>query len=227
LNLCRERVYPEISRATSKQINDILTPNRPQACLFKSLPFLYSSYRLHVSETYCQQCTANDVQTRSRDLYQTLTADLITGAESSRSERPSASQETKVHQRVKKKPARSKSCVTFSKAPIIHGGELLSPSPNHQVRGPPIFSCPRMLIQYKRSQPPYPPAVRFIHNLRTRRVRMAGIYLPVHKVTITVRHCDMVLLFISYKFRKLGLPNLMRKQLYWKYDFKDAIFCFA
>jgi hypothetical protein len=109
----------------------------------------------------------------------------------------------------------------------MHGGELLSPSPDHEVEGPPLFSCPRMLIQYIRSHPPYPLAVCFIRNLRTRRFLVAEIHLPVYKVTVSVRHCDMVLLFVSYQIRKVGLPRLMRKQFYWKYDFRDAIFCFA
>jgi hypothetical protein len=32
---------------------------------------------------------------------------------------------------------------------------VVSPSPNHQAGGPPLVSCPRLLMQYIRSYPPY------------------------------------------------------------------------
>jgi hypothetical protein len=38
----------------------------------------------------------------------------------------------------------------------FHGEELLAPRPNPQVGGPPLVGgCPRLLIQYIRSYPPY------------------------------------------------------------------------
>ncbi|KAJ4428508.1 hypothetical protein ANN_24550 [Periplaneta americana] len=41
------------------------------------------------------------------------------------------------------------------------------PSPNPQAGGPPLIGCPRLLIQYIRSYPPYLEAVSSIRNLRT------------------------------------------------------------
>jgi hypothetical protein len=40
--------------------------------------------------------------------------------------------------------------------------------PNPQAGGPPLVGCPRLLIQYIRSYPPYLEAVSSIRNLRTR-----------------------------------------------------------
>jgi hypothetical protein len=43
-----------------------------------------------------------------------------------------------------------------------------SPTPNPKAGGPPLVSCPRLLIQYIRSYPPYLEGVSSIRNLRTR-----------------------------------------------------------
>jgi hypothetical protein len=40
--------------------------------------------------------------------------------------------------------------------------------PNPQDGGPPLFCCPRVLIQYICSYPPYLEGVSSIRNLRTR-----------------------------------------------------------
>jgi hypothetical protein len=40
--------------------------------------------------------------------------------------------------------------------------------PNPQAGGPPLVGCPRLLIQYIRSYPPYLDGVSSIRNLRTR-----------------------------------------------------------
>jgi hypothetical protein len=45
-------------------------------------------------------------------------------------------------------------------------GELL-PTPNPQTGGPPPVGCPRLLIEYILSYPPYLEGVSSIHNLRT------------------------------------------------------------
>jgi hypothetical protein len=45
---------------------------------------------------------------------------------------------------------------------------VVSPPPNPQAGGPPPVVCPRLLIQYIRSYPPYLEAVSSIRNLRTR-----------------------------------------------------------
>jgi hypothetical protein len=40
--------------------------------------------------------------------------------------------------------------------------------PNPHARGPPLVGCPRLLVQYIRSYPPYLEAVSSIRNLGTR-----------------------------------------------------------
>jgi hypothetical protein len=45
---------------------------------------------------------------------------------------------------------------------------VVSPTPNPQAGGPPLVGCPRLLIQYIRSYPPYLEAVSYIRNVRTR-----------------------------------------------------------
>jgi hypothetical protein len=45
---------------------------------------------------------------------------------------------------------------------------VVSPTSNPQAGGPPLVGCPWLHIQYIRSYLPYPEAVSFIRNLRTR-----------------------------------------------------------
>jgi hypothetical protein len=45
---------------------------------------------------------------------------------------------------------------------------VVRPPPNPQAGGPPPVGCPRLLIQYIRSYPPYLEAVSSIRNLWTR-----------------------------------------------------------
>jgi hypothetical protein len=40
--------------------------------------------------------------------------------------------------------------------------------PNHRAGGPPLVGCPRLLMQYISSYPPYLEAIASIRNLRTR-----------------------------------------------------------
>ncbi|KAJ4446277.1 hypothetical protein ANN_12972 [Periplaneta americana] len=53
---------------------------------------------------------------------------------------------------------------------------VVSPSPNPQAGGPPLIGCPRLLIQYIRSYPPYLEAVSSIRNLRTRHAVVIGTH---------------------------------------------------
>jgi hypothetical protein len=52
-----------------------------------------------------------------------------------------------------------------------------SPTPKPQAKGPPFDSCPRLLVQYIRSYPPYLEAVSHIRNLRTRHAVVTGAHL--------------------------------------------------
>jgi hypothetical protein len=58
--------------------------------------------------------------------------------------------------------------VTFRNVfPFLRWG-VVSPPPNPQAGGPPLVGCPRLIIQYIRSYPPYLEAFSSIRNLRTR-----------------------------------------------------------
>jgi hypothetical protein len=51
---------------------------------------------------------------------------------------------------------------------LFLGQGVVSPMANPQAWGPPLVGCPRLLIQYIRSYPPYLEAAPSIGNLRTR-----------------------------------------------------------
>jgi hypothetical protein len=46
-------------------------------------------------------------------------------------------------------------CVVISNIYRVLRGRVVSPPPNPQPGGPPTVGCPRLLIQYIRSYPPY------------------------------------------------------------------------
>jgi hypothetical protein len=50
----------------------------------------------------------------------------------------------------------------------------LAPPPNLKAGGPPTVGCPRLIIQYIRSYPPYLQAVSSVRNLRTRHAVVTG-----------------------------------------------------
>jgi hypothetical protein len=52
---------------------------------------------------------------------------------------------------------------------------IVSPTPNPQAGGPPFAVCPRLLIHYFRTYPPYLEGVSSIRNLRTRRAVMTSM----------------------------------------------------
>ncbi|KAJ4443747.1 hypothetical protein ANN_05525 [Periplaneta americana] len=52
----------------------------------------------------------------------------------------------------------------------------LDPSPNPQAGEPLLIGCPRLLIQYIRSYPPYLEAVSSIRNLKTRHAVVIGTH---------------------------------------------------
>jgi hypothetical protein len=61
------------------------------------------------------------------------------------------------------------------------------PMPNSQAGGPPLVDCPRLLIQYIRSYPPYLEAVSSIRNLRTRCTLVTRV--PVNRENV-IPHTD-------------------------------------
>jgi hypothetical protein len=65
-------------------------------------------------------------------------------------------------------PAKSEVLVTFQHAVFFLRWGVVSPPPNPQAGRQPVVGCPRLLIQYIRSYPPYLEAVSSIRNLRTR-----------------------------------------------------------
>jgi hypothetical protein len=58
-------------------------------------------------------------------------------------------------------------CNTSQDTGFLRRGTVNPPS-DPQAGVTPLVGCPRLLIQYIRSYPPYMEAVSFIHNLRTR-----------------------------------------------------------
>jgi hypothetical protein len=58
-------------------------------------------------------------------------------------------------------------CVVIRNKYWVLRGSVVSPPPNPQARGPPTVGCPRLLIQYIHSYPPYLEAVSSIRNPRT------------------------------------------------------------
>jgi hypothetical protein len=63
---------------------------------------------------------------------------------------------------------RPRLCVTFRNMLLfLRRGDACNP-PNPQACGPPLFGCPRLLIQHIRSYPAYLVAVSSTCNLRTR-----------------------------------------------------------
>ncbi|KAJ4452211.1 hypothetical protein ANN_03729 [Periplaneta americana] len=59
---------------------------------------------------------------------------------------------------------------------VVPAVSKVIPSPNPQAGGPPLIGCPRLLIQYIRSYPPYLEAVSSIRNLRTRHAVVIGTH---------------------------------------------------
>jgi hypothetical protein len=63
-------------------------------------------------------------------------------------------------------------------------GRVVSPPPNPQAGGPPTVRCPRLLMQYIHSYPPYLEAVSSICNLRMRHAMVTVD--PLNMVTLSI-----------------------------------------
>jgi hypothetical protein len=67
---------------------------------------------------------------------------------------------------------------------------VVSPLPSPQAGGLPLISCPRLLIQYICSHPPYLEAISSTHNLKTCHAVVTGdlLYMDSCDITVTVSH---------------------------------------
>jgi hypothetical protein len=70
-----------------------------------------------------------------------------------------------------------KPCVTFHNMLDYLRWGVVGLSPNPEAEEPPLFDCPRLLIQYIRSCPPYLEADSSIRNLKTGHVVVKGTIL--------------------------------------------------
>jgi hypothetical protein len=68
--------------------------------------------------------------------------------------------------------------VRFRNKLIFLRWEVVSPTPNFQTGGPSLVGCPRLLIQYICSYPPYLEGVSSIRNLRTRLYKLLDCIYP-------------------------------------------------
>ena len=59
-----------------------------------------------------------------------------------------------VYLRIVLSPKQASRMCVFLNICVLHGG-VVSTSPNPQAGGPPLVGCPRLLIQFIRSYPPY------------------------------------------------------------------------
>jgi hypothetical protein len=67
--------------------------------------------------------------------------------------------------------------------------------PNPQAGEPPLVGCPRLLIQYIRSYPPYLEAVSSIHKLRMRHAVVTRDLLNMDiKYTEVTKRCTVILI---------------------------------
>jgi hypothetical protein len=66
---------------------------------------------------------------------------------------------------------------------------VFSPPPNPQAGGPPPVGCPRLVIQYIRSYPPYLEAVSSIRNLSTPHAVVRGNPLNISLIAISIINC--------------------------------------
>jgi hypothetical protein len=88
--------------------------------------------------------------------------------------------------------------VTFRNVFLLLRWGVVSPPPNPQAGGPPLVGCPRLLIQYIRSYPPYLEAFSSIRNLRTR-------HAVVTRNHLTWSHC-IITVFNIYRPHKIDRP---------------------
>jgi hypothetical protein len=88
--------------------------------------------------------------------------------------------------------------MTFRNKLILYD-EMFYPTPNSHAGGPPLVGCPRLLIQYIRSYPPYLEAVSSVLNPRTRRAVVTRDPPNVGYTLLSVQEFKFLLLFGGYK----------------------------
>jgi hypothetical protein len=73
--------------------------------------------------------------------------------------------------------------VIRNKYSVLRGRDVSLPT-NPQAGGPPTVGCPRLLIQYIRSYPPYLEAVSSIRNPRTRHISKLYLFLLMRQRSV-------------------------------------------
>jgi hypothetical protein len=85
---------------------------------------------------------------------------------------------------------------------------VVSPPPNPEAGGPPLVGCPRLLIQYIRSCPPYLEAFSSIRNLKTRHAVVTRDPLSVHNVNkVFVTMLLKIKLYLYFKSEPLIIQS--------------------
>jgi hypothetical protein len=116
-------------------------------------------------------------------------------------------------------------CVVIRNKYWVLRGRVVSPPPNPQAGRPPTVGCPRLLIQYIRSYPPYLEAVSSIRNPRTRHavvtVDPLNMDATCYRTKLIFTHIDPIypwFTWISY-----SPLSILSNELY-EYSVRNKIF---
>jgi hypothetical protein len=100
-------------------------------------------------------------------------------------------------------------CVVIRNKYWVLLGRVFIPPANPQAGGPPTVGCPRLLIQYIRSYPPYLEAVSSVRNPRTRHAVVTVDSLN----TVNCNHCTWIEQSLVSKYASIQ----EWKQLCWRF----------
>jgi hypothetical protein len=106
---------------------------------------------------------------------------------------------------------------TYFATNMFYGGEVVSLPPNPQAGGPPPVGCPRLLIQYIRSYPPYLEAISSIRDSRTRHAIVTRDPLNITNVYTSLKvlifHVRLLCWHYTFNFQFLCTEH----QIIWTY----------